>query len=121
MRVVVPTLPGNRVTSLRFRRLARIFAALLLLWTGADLVDYGVCVHQHGRIGLAGDRAYRTPSSAGDAGHGAREDCFCCSHVVDVRLPFRIDVMYSVAWSLGEQTVLAPDLRTAPLHHPPLG
>lgn len=106
--------------SSRFRRFARLFAALLLLWTAADLADYGLCVHTHGRIGVLAQEALGPAQAGADHGRQAPEDCFCCSHVVDVRTPFRIDLAYEIAWQLHDVAVAAPDLGAAPLYHPPL-
>jgi hypothetical protein len=80
----------THVQSLAFRRTARVFAALLLLWTAADLFGYGLCAHGDERIGALADTGLRAPSSERGCPRGGFDDCFCCSHVVDVRVPFHI-------------------------------
>jgi hypothetical protein len=107
------------VRSPGFRRLARLFAALLLLWTAADLADYGLCVHTHGRIGMLPHEAFGVAEADVVHGSEAPDDCFCCSHVVDVRTPFCFDLAYAVAWQLDDPAGAPPDLRTTPLYPPP--
>lgn len=102
-----------------FRRTARLFAVVLLLWTAIDLFDFGVCVQHHGRIGAFDAAAWRAPNDLGTAEEGA-EDCFCCSHVVDVRVPYHIALAYTVAWVLVEEPASRPALTPPALYHPPL-
>ncbi len=103
-----------------FRRLARLFAVILLAWTAADLCDYQLCAHHREPLGAWSEtrlRAAPTDSQAPADG----DDCFCCSHFVDVRTPFRIALGYEVAWFVGDQPVGEPHVAAIPLYHPPIG
>jgi hypothetical protein len=108
------------VHSASFRRVARLFAIVLLLWTAADVCDYGLCVHHRDPIGSFADTAFRAPASDPDDRAGS-DDCFCCSHVVDVRLPFRMCVAHAVARVVADDVPAQPHLRSVPLYHPPIG
>lgn len=102
-----------------FRRAARLFAVVLLAWTAVDLLDFGVCVQHHGRIGSFTATEWRAPNEADTPDEGC-EDCFCCSHVVDVRTPYHIALAYTVAWVIADHDVSTPPLTPTPLYHPPL-
>jgi hypothetical protein len=96
-----------------------VFAAVLLVWTAADLIAHGLCTHSHGRIGAFEQSAFRAPSSDPAAPHEV-DDCFCCSHIVDVRSRFQITVDSDVAWTLPDEVRSRPQLNAASLYHPPL-
>lgn len=103
-----------------FRRAARLFAAVLLLWTAADLLGHGLCVHDHEPIGVFAEPGYRSPSSDESTGHVLFDDCFCCSHVVDVKHPFHLGLLFDIAWTFAEDTLASPRPAAASLYHPPL-
>lgn len=98
-----------------------MFAALLLVWTAVDLLDYGVCTHHHERVGGLVDTAFRAASGQEASPPHGFDDCFCCSHVVDVRIPFRITLEYAIVWTLEDRGVFTPAPDAPPLLHPPLG
>jgi hypothetical protein len=119
------------VTLRRIRRIGRTFAILLLAWTAADLCDYGLCEHSREPLGAA------IPASGSDAarvknrttnvpGNGAcpvpcgPDDCFCCSHFVDVQMPFHIALTYTTVWEVADTIAARPHFTAFPLYHPPL-
>lgn len=103
-----------------FKRLARFFAVLLLVWTAAHLVHHGLCAHDDERIGGYADTTLRAASSAPCAPRDGHDDSFCCSHVVDVGRHFLFTAPHTVARVVQNGAALAPDLNPAPLYHPPL-
>ena len=115
--------------SARFRRAARLFAALLLAWTAVDLVPYGLCAHDReplvpalptgaaGPLAVAARDAGRTPETPIDNGP---DDCFCCCRVVDVNVPFHVSLTYAVVWAVPPDAVERPHLAPSQLYHPPL-
>ncbi len=103
-----------------FRRIARLFATALLLWTAADVCDYGLCSHHRDPINAFAQTALRESSPDGPSGENGPGDCFCCSHVVDVRTPFRIALGYEFVWGLPDESAGPPHLTPVPHYHPPL-
>jgi hypothetical protein len=108
------------VQSRFFRRIARLFAAVLLVWTAADVCDYGLCPHHREPVGGFAQTAFRAADAEGRAPVEGADDCFCCSRVVDVRSPFRITFAYEFAWTVSHESAGQPHLTSAPLYHPPL-
>jgi hypothetical protein len=112
---------GSRpVHSSPFRRIARLFASLLLLWTAVDVCDYGLCSHHRDPAGRYAQTAFRAGATAEESAPGPAGDCFCCSHLVDVRTRFRITLAYEVAWAVIDESAGEPHLTSAPWYHPPL-
>jgi hypothetical protein len=116
------------VTFARIRRIGRVFAALLLIWTAADLCDYSLCEHSRQPIDVAGssDSVRQTLTCASVSPRTDAiplcdcDDCFCCSRFVDVKIPFHISLLYTAAWLVEEAGLALPDLPPLPLYHPPL-
>jgi hypothetical protein len=111
---------SDAVHSPSHRRIARLFASLLLLWTAADVCDYGLCPHHRDRLGGYARTAFRAGETEERPDVAGADDCFCCSHVVDVRTPFRIALTYQVAWTVLGDPHTRPDVPSVPLYHPPL-
>lgn len=102
------------------RRIGRIFACLLLVWTAVDLVDHSLCDRSAAALetGMAARIGQPCPGHASHPSHIGHS--FCCSHTVDVRTPFRIALTFEAACL---QLVEAPALPFASpddLYHPPL-
>jgi hypothetical protein len=101
---------------------------LLLAWTTADLCDYGVCVHDHEPLaptvpaGPAGAQAITEGGTPGDqpCTEAGPDDCFCCSHYVDVRFRYEVVPGYTFLTAVVIETPALPDLSAARLYHPPL-
>ena len=115
-----------RLSSPTFRRFARLAAVILLAWTAVDLTATQLCPAD-GVATVAGgfeSSSARSDSSEGPA-PGRRapqshvDDCFCCSHCVNVALPEPL-----LAATIDTPRHLAPRLRIPvgdghPLYHPP--
>lgn len=97
-----------------------MFAAILLLWTTADLFDHGLCVHDHQRLGSHGRPALDAPPDGAQAASEAPDDCFCCSHGVEAGAAFRMVLADAVAWALPYHVAHRPHLDASPFYHPPL-
>jgi hypothetical protein len=117
------------VRSARFRVVARVFAMLLLAWTTADLCGHGLCVHDREPIvpGLPTSPGPHPLAVRWEGGAPADvdpcngpDDCFCCCHCVDVRLPFHLPLVYAFVSSVFVERCSFADLSPAPLYHPPL-
>lgn len=116
------------MTFARIRRIGRVFSALLLIWTAADVCDYSLCEHSRQPIAMAGssDNARQildtvSASSQTDSTPLCDcNDCFCCSRFVDVRVPFHMSLIYTAAWLVEDAGLSLPDLPPLPLYHPPL-
>ena len=109
----------------RVRRIGRVFAVALLVWTAVDILDYGACAnHQHLFPSYApasvNAAAPATPDAPMGAPSGHSGDCFCCSPYVEVQTPFEVTLSYTVAWTLAPETVVHAVLSTSRLYHPPL-
>jgi hypothetical protein len=111
----------RNVHSPSFRRIARLFASILLLWTAADVCDYGLCSRHRDPLGGFARTAYRAGGPEEESAVEAADDCFCCSHVVDVRTPFRVTLGHDVAWLVRDEPPGQLHLTAVPLYHPPLG
>ena len=103
-----------------FRRIARLFASVLLVWTAADVCDYGLCPHHREPLGGFAQTAVREGAAQTHAPTDVGDDCFCCSHVVDVRTPFRVTLGYALAWRVSDDHAGEPHVTSNPLYHPPL-
>jgi hypothetical protein len=77
---------GKLTSVIWFRRsgLLQLAVVLLLSWTAADLVNASLCAVDSG--GLAQNEAAMTNHPAGPVPPPTSpvDDCFCCSHSVDV-------------------------------------
>ena len=56
----------------------------------------------------------------GPSGENGPDDCFCCSHVVDVRTPFRLALSSEFVKGLHHDAAGPSHLTPVPLYPPPL-
>ena len=108
------------MTLSRARRIGRVFAVALLLWTAVDLLDFGVCENNHVRLGTHTQATLQSPAEQDGCGPHHCHDCFCCSPYVDVQVPFLIHVAAEATPAVSTDPVLVPLIAAAPLYHPPL-
>ena len=112
-----------RVPSRKFGVLARVTALVLLAWTAIDLTATQVCPAEGvvpavavGELMLAALPG-TVPANPGQPSH--IDDCFCCSHCVNVSELQSITVIGAItAWqSAPAVRILIADGH--PLYHPP--
>ena len=97
-------------------RIARVVAVILLTWTGADLVNAQLC---------AADQVPATSQAA--AQHDSErpdrpapvDDCFCCSHTVQLSVVLLSDSLEVLQDRVNILRGVASSYRTLPLDHPP--
>ena len=107
-------------------RFAQAVAMTLLLWTGTDLSNASLCALDSDRLG--GLFSYEfTPTLSADATNQAParpsrsiDDCFCCSHCVDVQALVRTIVAEPIARREPPLDTATPRGFGLPLYHPPL-
>lgn len=111
----------------RHSPLGPIVAMILLLWTAVDLSNAGLCaLDNEDAAPIAADATTALAASHGDRAPLAPDtsrhvdDCFCCSHCVDVR-PFAA-VLECAPVPLPRSVLMlaAPRNIGASLYHPPL-
>lgn len=115
-----------RLSSPTFRRLGRLAAVVLLTWTGVDLIATQLCaadsvVMVTSRAGAAALQAEGSGDSdpVGGASRTHVDDCFCCSHCVNVVLAEPVlDVTGDTRRALAAR-VGVPFDDGHPLYHPP--
>lgn len=112
----------------RHSRLAQAVTMVLLLWTAADLTNTSLCALENE------DMRSTTPSTPGSTTldqdtHGqippqpARphiDDCFCCSHCVEVHGLVPALASVPVNTELQALVLATPRLFGSRLYHPPL-
>ena len=110
----------------RHSQLARAVATILLLWTTLDLTNASLCALDRDEIGttvshglgttVSDDSARRAPSP--QSTH--IDDCFCCSHCVDI--PVFVPPVVTEPATRRELPFDAriPTSFGFPLYHPPL-
>ena len=109
----------------RHGRLIHAVAMLLLLWTAADLSNASLCA-------LDNEGAATFPSTDGaplldssttrvpaQAPHHI-DDCFCCSHCVDLQTVSTMTVAVPVDLRNLSLVLPSPRIFGSPLYHPPL-
>lgn len=99
---------------------------ILLLWTVADLSNSSLCA-----LESEGAGAFTAASSAPGGSVVTTkvpsqtpthiDDCFCCSHCVDVQAPSLLKVAIAVDLERSPVVVAAPSAFASSLYHPPLG
>lgn len=99
---------------------------LLLLWTAADLSSASLCaLDNEGTGGLP----YSAAASLQESSTGRVpdqtpqqhiDDCFCCSHCVDVQALSPSTVVMRVDLQRTPLVLAQPHLFGSPLYHPPL-
>ena len=99
---------------------------LLLLWTAADLSNASLCALDNEGKNAVSFSAFATLSDASDAPAPDQtpqrhiDDCFCCSHCVDVQAFAPATVVIPVELQRTPLVLAAPRLSGAPLYHPPI-
>ncbi|MEQ1760090.1 MAG: hypothetical protein ABL986_17370 [Vicinamibacterales bacterium] len=105
-----------------FRRIARVTAWVILSWVAVDLGAPSVCALDQDELfaSIASTRVQAAGQDTGTEGAaGHVDDCFCCSHCVDVSL-----LSVATAPPLADARLVLP-LALAPLssafppYHPP--
>ena len=103
----------------------RMVAIILLAWTAVDLCAPSLCASE--AVAIANPsrtngsaRLTAHPANAGDCGD-QQDDCFCCSHAVDLRtVTFRVSAAVPLQL-IGPSTPLVTPAVTSPPYHPPQG
>ena len=116
----------SRVVSLRRSPLLRAVVAVLLMWTAADLANASLCA-----LDASDMNASVTPSAASapqQPSHPAPlrglpsphvDDCFCCSHCVDMAALTPELLVEPLAAALSPAIPAAPTRALVPTYHPP--
>jgi hypothetical protein len=99
---------------------------ILLLWTAADLTNASLCALDSDEVTATFSREYAltvsgettNPEPSQPASH--IDDCFCCSHCVDVQVLVPSVVAEPIARREPPCDVAVPDGFGFPLYHPPL-
>lgn len=110
----------------RHHRFVRVVVTVLLLWTAVDLSNAGLCALDNERAGGASfDAPAATWASAGDTAPlpiplRHIDDCFCCSHCVDVRALVPATLSTPAVQCDAAATLAGPRIFGSPLYHPPL-
>ena len=131
-------MPDTAITRLAYRsaillgnavvapRRVRAVAMLILLWTAADLSNASVCALDNEGSGTfsGGPGALLQSGSARQSPPPAPwqhvDDCFCCSHCVDVQVLSPVPLAMSVAFQHAPVVPAAIRIFGSPLYHPPL-
>ena len=115
-----------RLSSPAFRRLARLAAVVLLAWTGVDLIATQLCAADSVVLATGSSGAVTIQPDASSESDPTRgtprahvDDCFCCSHCVNVVLPEPVlDITRNARRALASR-VGVPLADGHPLYHPP--
>ena len=112
----------------RHSRLAQIVAMVLLLWTAADLTNSSLCALENEDGGLP--TSSRPSDLVIDAQNSTQipteapaphiDDCFCCSHCVEVHSLHADATSSPIVRDLRPLVLAAPRLFGTQLYHPPL-
>lgn len=98
----------------------------LLLWTAADLTNASICALDSDEFGgspsgESTDAMNALPTNPRPAQPTPHiDDCFCCSHCVEVAVLVPAIVGESIARREPPLDAAAPDSFGFPLYHPPL-
>ena len=113
----------------RHSRVVQTMAVLLLLWTGTDLANPGLCAldREQEELLLATDEPTaagvdtRTTAPAPLAPESPHvDDCFCCSHCVEATVIVTRLWSAPVSGRLDAPVLLEPRIFGLQLYHPPL-
>lgn len=114
-----------RFSSPTFRRLARVVALMLLAWTAVDLTATRLCAAD--AVPMAA--AFESPEARPDGGDDPKpgrpapqshiDDCFCCSHCVNVAMPEPLLAVTADTPRRIASGVRIPFDDGHPLYHPP--
>jgi hypothetical protein len=106
----------------RHSALSRAVALIFLLWTATDLSNPSLCAldkDDAAPVGAASAVQGSTPPVAPQPASPHIDDCFCCSHCVDVARCLPADEV-TIANRLKTLLALsAPRIFGSPLFHPP--
>ncbi len=110
----------------RHSRLAQTVSLILLLWTAADLTNASLCALENEGTGFSSAGA--TASQIVDTSSSQApvpapphiDDCFCCSHCVDVQVLSPATHALPVDLQHAPLVLAAPRIFGSPLYHPPL-
>lgn len=112
--------------SWRHSRVVHAVVMLLLLWTAADLGNASLCaLDNEGKDSFPmGAATTSTPNSADHVPPQTPQrhidDCFCCSHCVDVQVLSPSTVVTPAVLQATPLVLAAPRIFGSPLYHPPL-
>jgi hypothetical protein len=101
-------------------------ATVILIWTAADLTNASLCALDSDELGGAFSREYAltvnadTTDPAPSQPSNHIDDCFCCSHCVDMQVLVPAVVAEPVTRREPPLDVAAPHGFGFPLYHPPL-
>lgn len=110
----------------RHSRLVHAVAMLLLLWTAADLSNASLCALDNEGTGSFPVSTGASLQDSSDTDVPAQapqqhiDDCFCCSHCVDVQVLSPSKVIVRVDLRHAPLVLAAPHSFGSPLYHPPL-
>ena len=108
----------------RHRPLAQTVSLLLLLWTAADLSNASLCaLENEGTWPVAVGTCTTVSDSSGQVPVPLTphvDDCFCCSHCVDIKAASPAMVSMPVDLQQVALVLAAPRLFGSRLYHPPL-
>lgn len=99
---------------------------LLLLWTAADLSNASLCALDNEGEDVVSFSAQATLSDGSDAPAPGQtpqrhiDDCFCCSHCVDLQAFAPAILVMPVELQRTPLVLAAARLFGSPLYHPPL-
>lgn len=109
----------------RHSRLVHAVAMLLLLWTAADLSNASLCALDNEGTGPFPVSTGATLQDSSDSQVPAQapqhiDDCFCCSHCVDVKALTPAALATPADAQRTPLVLAAPRLFGSRLYHPPL-
>lgn len=110
----------------RHSRLAQTVSLILLLWTAADLTNASLCALENESTGFSSGGAAATQiadtssSQAPVPTPSHIDDCFCCSHCVDVQVLSPAPLALPLDLEHTPLVLAAPRIFGSPLYHPPL-
>lgn len=108
----------------RQRRLVRTIVIALLLWTAADLSNASLCALENEGTGAFQVSTGTTLLDSSDGQVPAQvphvDDCFCCSHCVEVQPASPAALSIPVEMRRAAVLLAAPRVFGSPLYHPPL-
>jgi hypothetical protein len=110
----------------RRSRLVHAVVIILLLWTAADLANSSLCALDNEGMGSFPIDAATTLTA--DSGENVPpqvpqphiDDCFCCSHCVDVQVVSPSLVALPAILESRPLVLATPRIFGSPLYHPPL-
>lgn len=110
----------------RTSRLTRLVVLTLLFWTAADLTYASLCALDGQALNLVRTGAEPLAQAADQdatpspAAQPHVDDCFCCSHCVDVSVISPANIVLQVVEQPSILASAAPSTFGSPLYHPPL-